>query len=94
MVIKNPTYKAMAISSLCNALLQDSDPNVRCSAAEALGKIRSEQAIPTLSQALNDKNADVRRKAVEALGKIGGKKKMSDNRTINMGSGIGHKLRN
>jgi HEAT repeats len=85
-VIKDPSYKAMAISSLCNALLTDVDPGVRCSAAESLGKIGSEDAIPALTEALNDPDSNVRQKVAKALGKIGDNK-MSGDRVINMGGG-------
>ena len=87
MAIRNFDYKALAISSLCNALLTDSDPGVRYSAAEALGKIGSQDAIPALSQALNDTDATVRQKVAEVIGKIGERNKMSSNRTINTGGG-------
>jgi HEAT repeat protein/energy-coupling factor transporter ATP-binding protein EcfA2 len=51
--------------------LEDSDSDVRKSAAEVLGKIRSEAAIPGLLQRLEDSDSDVRKSAVEALGQIG-----------------------
>jgi HEAT repeats len=86
-VIKNPSYKAMAISSLCNALLTDPDPSVRCSSAEALGKVGSEDAVPALSKAFNDIDGDVRQKVAEALGKIGEINKMTGDRIINTGGG-------
>ncbi len=41
--------------TVCNALRTDPDSGVRCSAAEALGNIGSEEAIPALSEALKDK---------------------------------------
>lgn len=87
MVIKNPSYKAMAVSSLSNALRTDPDSGVRCSAAEALGNIGSEEAIPALSEALKDIDPNVRRKASKALGKIGRDKDVSGNRSINTGGG-------
>ena len=85
MSIKNPDYKALAISSLCTALLQDIDADTRLIAAESLGKLQSEYAIPALTQAmLNDSNKNVRQKAAEALGKIGEQSKMTgDSRVIN-----------
>ena len=82
MAIKNPSYKAMAISCLCNALLTDPDAGVRCSAAKALGRIGSEEAIPTLLEASCDENANVRQKVTEALGKIGDDNQMSGDRII------------
>ncbi|MGB3787971.1 MAG: HEAT repeat domain-containing protein [Phormidesmis sp.] len=86
MAIKNPSYKAMAISCLCNALLEDSDPNVRYSAAEALGRIGSEDTIPKLIEASNDPDSNVRQKAAEALGKIGDDN-MGGDRVINTSGG-------
>jgi hypothetical protein len=85
-VIKNPRYKAMAIAALCHAL-KDPDSSVRSSAAESLGKIGSEEAIPTLSETLNDESTEVRQKVVEALGKIGDRNRMSGDRVINTGGG-------
>lgn len=87
MTINNPSYKALAISSLCNALLTDPDSGVRCIAAEALGKIGSEIAIPTLSKALSDKDVNVRQKVAEALGKIGEKTRMTGDRVIHIDGG-------
>jgi biotin operon repressor len=85
-VIRNPDYKAMAITSLCNALLTDPDSTVRCSSARALGKIGSENAMPSLSKALEDVDNSVRKEVAEALGKIGDNK-MSGDRVINTGGG-------
>jgi HEAT repeat len=51
-MIKNPSYKAMAVFYLSKALLTDPDPQVRCSAAEALGKISNEEVVFALHQAL------------------------------------------
>jgi len=51
--------------------LEDSDEYVRMYAAEALGKIGSETAIPGLLKALEDSDEYVRRDAAEALGNIG-----------------------
>ncbi len=76
----------MAISYLCHALQTDSDPTVRSSSAEALGRIGSEDAIPILIEALNDLDSNVRQKVAEALGKIGDDK-MSGDRVINTGGG-------
>jgi len=84
--IENPSYKSMAISCLCTALLTDPDSGVRCSAARALGKIGSEDAVPSLSEALNDVDSKVRREVVEALGRIGDNK-MSRDRIINTSGG-------
>ena len=51
--------------------LQGEDASVRWRAAEALGLIGSEQAIPALTTALQHEKAFVRQRAAEALGKIG-----------------------
>ena len=51
--------------------LQHEDSDVRRSAAEALGKIKSSHAVPALIKVLTDEESDVRKSAVEALGKIG-----------------------
>ncbi|MBD2602850.1 HEAT repeat domain-containing protein, partial [Microcystis viridis] len=50
--------------------LEDSNVFVRRYAAEALGKIGSETAIPELLKALEESNSDVRWKAAFALGDI------------------------
>jgi tRNA G26 N,N-dimethylase Trm1 len=60
----------MAVLCLSKALLTDSDPGVRSSSAESLGRIGSEDAVPALAQALEDVSTHVRQKAAEALGKI------------------------
>ena len=79
----------MAISSLCESLLTDTSSAVRYSAAEALGKIGSEDAIPTLAQALKDSDYHVRKQAAEAIGKIGGIEMSGDriDRVVNTGGG-------
>ena len=43
-----------AVAALCNVLLSDVRLEVRRGAAEALGEIRSAEALPSLKQALND----------------------------------------
>ena len=43
-----------AVAALCNVLLSDSRVDVRRGAADALGEIRSSEALPALKQALND----------------------------------------
>ena len=42
------------VAPLCNVLLSDVSAEVRRGAAEALGEIRSTEALPFLKQALND----------------------------------------
>ena len=55
--------------------LEDKDSNVRKSAAEALGGIRSEKAVEPLINVLTaDKDSKVRESAVFALGQIGSEK--------------------
>ena len=51
---------ARAVAALCNVLLSDLRPDVRRGAAEALGEIRSAEALPSLKQALNDPAVNVR----------------------------------
>ena len=48
--------------------LNDEDLDVRIMAADALGTMKAETAIPDLIEALNDENSDVRMMAVDALG--------------------------
>lgn len=50
--------------------LGDSDPEMRCRAAEVLGELRDDRAVEPLLAALDDDRA-VRVAAVEALGRIG-----------------------
>ena len=52
--------------------LNDSNINVVCSAAEALGEIKASESIPYLIEAYH-KTEDIRLQVVEAIGKIGGK---------------------
>jgi HEAT repeat protein/beta-lactamase regulating signal transducer with metallopeptidase domain len=49
-----------AVAALCNVLLSDLRADVRRGAAEALGEIRSAEALPALKQALNDPTVNVR----------------------------------
>ncbi|MEG4013670.1 MULTISPECIES: HEAT repeat domain-containing protein, partial [unclassified Microcoleus] len=51
-------------------LVEDSDSDVRRSAAYALGKIGGEKAIPELLKLLEHSDSDVRRMVADALGKI------------------------
>ncbi len=59
-----------AVTALCSVLLADARVEVRRGAAEALGEIRSEAALPSLKQALND--AEVSAKARWAIEEIEG----------------------
>lgn len=56
-----------AVEALCSALLTDGQAEVRQTAAEALGEIRSSEAISSLKQALNDPEPRVRAKAGWAI---------------------------
>jgi predicted transcriptional regulator len=58
------------IATLIQAL-QDANPEIREDAAEALGAIGTETAVPLLSQLLQDETPQVRYAAAEALRKIG-----------------------
>jgi HEAT repeat protein/energy-coupling factor transporter ATP-binding protein EcfA2 len=51
--------------------IEDSNSDVRSSAAEALGKLGSEAAIPALLKAIEHSDSDVRRRAADALGQLG-----------------------
>ena len=51
--------------------LQDEDAEVRSNAVEALGQIRSKDAVPALIQALQDRDKGVRADAASVLGMIG-----------------------
>jgi hypothetical protein len=63
-----PEYLLMAVDSLCKLLLKDKNSQIRAKAAESLGKIGSESAIPTLCQALQqDTDINVRFQAADAL---------------------------
>jgi HEAT repeat protein/beta-lactamase regulating signal transducer with metallopeptidase domain len=61
-----------AVTALCNVLLSDVRVEVRRGAAEALGEIRSAEALPYLKQALNDAETGVSAKAAWAIQEIEG----------------------
>src|SRR5215217_3095571 len=61
-----------AVTALCAVLLSDTRVEVRRGAAEALGEIRSAEALPTLRQALNDSEPAVNAKAAWAISEIEG----------------------
>jgi beta-lactamase regulating signal transducer with metallopeptidase domain len=63
---------ARAVTALCNVLLADNRVEVRRGAAEALGEIRSADALPALRQALNDRETGVSTKAAWAISEIEG----------------------
>jgi predicted transcriptional regulator len=59
-----------AIATLIQSL-QDTNPEIRKGAAEALGMIGTEMAVPLLVQLLPDESLQVRQAATDALKKIG-----------------------
>ena len=61
-----------AVTALCNVLLSDVRVEVRRGAAEAMGEIRSAEALPYLKQALNDTETRVSAKAAWAISEIEG----------------------
>ena len=63
---------ARAVTALCAVLVSDTHVEVRRGAAEALGEIRSSEALPALKQALNDGESSVSRKAAWAIEEIEG----------------------
>ena len=63
---------ARAVTALCNVLLSDTRIEVRRGAAEALGEIRSADALPALKHALNDRETGVSAKAAWAISEIEG----------------------
>jgi len=73
-----------AIKPLIHALFDEMPPigpdpltgdqmTVRAAAAQALGELRAEEAVPALKVLLTDENRGVRRAVIQALGKIGTK---------------------
>lgn len=64
----SPEYRKIVINALCSTLLDDANPQIRAKAAESLGQIGYEEAIPTLCKAwLQDEDINVRFQAVDAL---------------------------
>jgi len=62
---------SVSVRALANALLQDSDAEVRRSAAWALGQLEDRRGTSALSQALSgDTSVEVRRMAAWALGQV------------------------
>ena len=61
--------ESYAVNSLRQALCEG-DPQVRASAAWALGEIGDPVAVPDLVDTLDDRDGTVRQRAVEALGKL------------------------
>lgn len=63
---------ARAVNALCNVLLSDNRSEVRLGAAEALGEIQSDEALPALKHALQDSGPGVSAKAAWAISEIEG----------------------
>lgn len=63
---------ARAVTALCSVLLSDTRAEVRRGAAEALGEIQSDEALPALKQALQDSGPGVSAKAAWAISEIEG----------------------
>lgn len=59
-----------AVKALCDVLLSDPRAEVRRGAAEALGEIRSAEALPSLRQAVHDPEVSVGTKASWAIAEI------------------------
>ena len=72
-ILGNWSDEAAVNAALCEALLEDDDPNVRAAAARGLtvGGVKSVAAVPDLIRALEDESAEVRQFAALALGRIG-----------------------
>jgi beta-lactamase regulating signal transducer with metallopeptidase domain/HEAT repeat protein len=66
------TKDARAVNALCAVLISDPRAEIRRGAAEALGEIRSAEALPALKQALNDSGPGVSAKAAWAISEIEG----------------------
>ena len=67
--IMGSTASAMAVQPLCDALLKDSEVNVRYQAAMSLGNIGLAEAVPALNQAMQDEEW-VQFAVIEALTKL------------------------
>lgn len=63
-----PEFLRLAVDTLSRILLNDKNPQLRIKAAESLGKLSHEDAIPALCEALQrDENINVRLQAADAL---------------------------
>lgn len=72
--LDNPTPGPTLGATLPELLagLRDSDPDVRLEAAQRLGELGDETAVPALVQAAEDEDPDVGIAAIEAIAAIGG----------------------
>lgn len=67
----SPEKVQMAVNAMCRALLTDANPLIRLKAAETLGMLRNEAAIPALCQAWQqDNDLNVRLMAANAIVQI------------------------
>jgi HEAT repeat protein len=60
-----------AAATKLTALLEDQDPQVRLTAAQALGKIAAPDSVPALLRSMDDADPDVRAMSAWALGRFG-----------------------
>lgn len=68
---QSPPSDPIQQTSALVALLRDSDPAMRTTAAQALGKIARPEAVPALLRSLNDADPAVRTMSAWALGNYG-----------------------
>ena len=70
---KRPDNYTLSIvaKAITPVLLQDSDPQIRATAAETLGELRTPTAVPSLIKAVADRDANVRKYAARSLGQLG-----------------------
>ena len=61
------------IDELIKALDYQDDPEIRCKAAQALGRLKNKKSLKPLVIALQDISQEVRKNVVIALGEIGGR---------------------
>jgi HEAT repeat protein len=64
--------EAVSVKSLANVLRSDGEIDVRLAAAEALGQIKSPDAIPALAVALDDRNPALQYVGVQSMKSITG----------------------
>jgi HEAT repeat protein len=69
--VDTPSEGPARVAERLAELLHDVDPDIRRTAAQALGKLGEPSAVPALIEALSDHDAHVRRYAAWSLGAIG-----------------------